>query len=69
MNGVVALNELLELAKRSKRECFLFKVYFYMAYDFVRCFFLVTHCRDLVLMTGGRSGFVLVFLWVASMCW
>lgn len=33
MDGVGALNEVLHLAKVSKRECFLFKVDFKKAYD------------------------------------
>jgi hypothetical protein len=40
LNGVVVLNELIDLAKRRKDECFLFKVDFEQAYDTVSWLFL-----------------------------
>jgi hypothetical protein len=40
LDGVVVLNELIDLAKRRKDECFLFKVYFERAYDTVSWLFL-----------------------------
>jgi hypothetical protein len=40
LDGVVVLNELIDLAKRSKDECFLFKVDFERAYDSVSWSFL-----------------------------
>lgn len=40
MDGVVALNEVLHLAKVPKCECFLFKVDFEKARDFVSWYFL-----------------------------
>lgn len=35
MNGVVAVNEVVDLAKRTKAECLIFKVDFEKAYDSV----------------------------------
>lgn len=35
VNGVVALNEVLDLARRLKRKCFMFKVDFHNACDSV----------------------------------
>jgi hypothetical protein len=40
LDGVVVLNELIDLAKRRKDECFLFKVDFERAYDSVSWSFL-----------------------------
>jgi hypothetical protein len=40
LNGVVVLNELIDLAKRRKDECLLFKVDFERAYDTVSLSFL-----------------------------
>ncbi|MCH91218.1 LINE-1 reverse transcriptase like, partial [Trifolium medium] len=40
LDGVVVLNELIDLAKRRKDECLLFKVDFERAYDTVSWYFL-----------------------------
>lgn len=34
LDGVVVVNELVDLVKRSKKGCFMFKIDFEMAYDY-----------------------------------
>lgn len=38
--GVVAMNELVDLAKKTKKECFIFKVDFKKGYDLISWSFL-----------------------------
>lgn len=38
--GVVAMNELVDLAKKTKKECFIFKVDFKKGYDLISGSFL-----------------------------
>lgn len=64
MDGVISLNEVLDIAKMSKRPCLLFKVGFEKAYESISWFFL-----EYILKTFGfderwRSWIhVSVFFW------
>lgn len=53
IDGVLVVNELVDFAKKSKRECLILKVEFVKAYDLVDWSFLDICCIMLVFARNG----------------
>lgn len=69
VDGVVAINEVVDLSNKSKRVCLILKVDFKKACDLVSWNFLDYMLSDLALAIGGDPGREHVSLLVTLRSW